>query len=403
VDGGVDQYPTGYPFLLRVLLGLGVGGRLSFHLLNLAFAGLAFVSFLLIALRLRGSLALALLIAILPFFSWVAVKHVTLPVSETTYLGVSAASLLFLFRSWLNRSPAHWSLLLLATALAVCATFVRTIGVSLVASCMAVVVLHPCHVPAIRAHLIRSRTKLLAAAVLVAVVVLMAGIVVARSEWYTNQFVLEDSYFQTQMRRFLSTGPVQFFVTNLRYRSSELGEFMANVPGSRAGVPLLFALLGAVGAILVALSIKRTWPLMAPLSIYAIFYLGILLLWPFYDPRFLLPIFPVLVIIAAEGLATVQLRPGAIGLLAVYCVAFVALGTLSIVFSTRISLSGRDFPNRYGDGSLKDSYLFAFGKENEADAKNVRQGVVHLLRRLEPLAREKHENDNLPSPGHGGS
>jgi len=106
--------------------------------------------------------------------------------------------------------------------------------------------------------------------------------------------------------------------------------------------------------------------------------MGILIVWPFYDARFLLPVIPFFA--AYTVLAVKALRvPKAV--FTVYCVAYAILGFGAMAYSTRITFAGAEFPYRYGDGNLRPTYCAAFGRCREADSQpaKVDPKVLRLL------------------------
>ena len=113
----------------------------------------------------------------------------------------------------------------------------------------------------------------------------------------------------------------------------------------------------------------------SPTEVFLVCYMGILFSWPYYDARFWLPVIPLL--IAYSVLAVRHLRFPK-GVVTIYCLVFVTLGFGAIAYSTRISFAGPNFPDRYGDGSLRPTYCAAFqscrdgGDPNKVDAKALR-------------------------------
>ncbi|MGB8474388.1 MAG: hypothetical protein WCE61_09910 [Candidatus Acidiferrum sp.] len=115
-----------------------------------------------------------------------------------------------------------------------------------------------------------------------------------------------------------------------------------------------------------------------PTEVFFVCYTAILFTWPFYDARFWLPVFPLLV--AYWALAAQRLRLPAL-LVATYCVVFAVLGFGALAYSTRISFAGPKFPDRFGDGRLRSTYCVAL--ESCAVGSNPSDVNLKALRLLQ--------------------
>ena len=166
------------------------------------------------------------------------------------------------------------------------------------------------------------------------------------------------------------------------YRLTEFGELICNCPMSKIpnALHVVVPWIGLFLAVSTILGLASKWKGIGPTEVYLLSYIVVLLAWPFYDTRLWLPVIPLL--IAYSTLAVNRLRlPKPV--VAVYCIVFAALGFTAIVYSTRISFSGSEFPNRYGDGTLRPAYCAVFqscpdnGASDELDTK-----AIHLLHEL---------------------
>jgi hypothetical protein len=70
-----------------------------------------------------------------------------------------------------------------------------------------------------------------------------------------------------------------------------------------------------------------------------------------------------------------------------YLVCFCLLELMALAFSTRISLSDRDFSELYGDGTGRMTYRLGFQNGRPVDTTKVSYTQVRLLQIFEPLAR----------------
>jgi hypothetical protein len=116
----------------------------------------------------------------------------------------------------------------------------------------------------------------------------------------------------------------------------------------------------------------------SPADVFIICYAIILSAWPYYDARFWWPVIPLLI---AYSLVAVQRLKIPVAIVGIYCIWFAILGFGTIAYSTRISFSGCDFPQRYGAGDLMTTYRAAFDQcRNGGSPDNVNAKVLRLLR-----------------------
>jgi len=97
-----------------------------------------------------------------------------------------------------------------------------------------------------------------------------------------------------------------------------------------------------------------------------------------HDARFWWPIIPFLIAYSLSAVRRLKIPAIVVG---IYCVWFVILGFGAIAYSTRISFSGCDFPQRYGAGDLTTTYRAAFDQcRNGGSSDQVNVRVLRLLR-----------------------
>ena len=77
------------------------------------------------------------------------------------------------------------------------------------------------------------------------------------------------------------------------------------------------------------------------LEVYLACYVGILLVWPFTDPRFFAPVIPLLLAYGWIGLRSLSGRPAVKRVAVCYCVVFCLLGGVAMGHSLYESNSGR--------------------------------------------------------------
>lgn len=354
-------HPPGYPALIALLLRLGLVTPPSLVIINLLFLSLgllaAFRLFNLPPERYTGPFH-PRLIPLLMLFSYVTVKHSTLPLTDIPYFAISLLALLCVELTYTALPNARRVPALLATAwiLTVIAILLRRIGVALVPVML---------VPAISIFLQLARRKsrlprrIYLALVAINTLGLFASALSVRLTSSTAGFPCISS----------PSDAIHLLAKCLFCRLTELGELILNIPTSRLtpSVSRVCILAGAIclACLLTSLVLQlRTFSYtIRPTDLYLSIYLAILLVWPFGDARFWLPVLPFLFVHLANGFGRIALAlpaklriANARMLFLLYLVWYFFWGLIALAYSTRISLSGSEFPCVYGDGSLRATY-----------------------------------------------
>lgn len=341
--------PKGYPAILFVLMKAGGFSSLVLVTSNLIFfsLGLAlnFQTLISIGFERRYSAVLCML----TILSFIAVKNITLPMSDFLFYALSSTAL------WLMnlKGGLKW----LAIVPSLCAVEVRLAGLALFVPlaflAWSAVLKHP---------------KLLAP-----ILVALAGFVgigVWSGRGYFGAFL--GYVRKTEIFRFAARA----FVLHCR----DFGELSANVPLAKLPVWVtpFFLTAGAVALLLFCVGTflmrKRS-----PLIFFYLLGYGILILpWPFTDPRFWLPAMPFVFIAIHQALAAPRWHvPKTV--FVTYVVVFCALGFAALGYSTWLTFSGSKFPYRYGDGKLRSTYLAGCS----AGGNDVNPEALDLLKRYE--------------------
>jgi hypothetical protein len=125
------QFPIGYPVILLVMERFGVASSCAFVWLNLIVLGLGLVCFYyLFTWGLELSSLESTAICVLTLLSWVTVKHVTLPLTDLSYMCASGLALVVITATIRNESRV-FPRLILAVALSGLAVSIRWIGLAL--------------------------------------------------------------------------------------------------------------------------------------------------------------------------------------------------------------------------------------------------------------------------------
>ena len=321
------RFPKGYPFFAFLLMRTGLFSSATLVAANLVFfaAGLAFSFKTLTQLGARRRHAL--LVCLLTLVSFTAVKHITQGMSDFLFFALSSCT------CWLMtvRARFAWIAMLIC---AVCAMETRFIGLALAVPL--VVIAWP---------LVRKR----AAIALLPAVVGFGSLGI----WAGRHYLAANLEF---LRRH---GLFSFIVGAVTFHSRDFGELLMNVPFAKLPAESRFVLLpiGAVAMLLFlagAFALRRlsNW-----ISAYLIAYSLLVLLWPSTDPRFWLPALPFVWLAIGSGVSLVLKDFGKPQVLAAYVVVFCALGVAALAYSTWVTFSGPKFPDRYGDGLLRTTYL----------------------------------------------
>jgi hypothetical protein len=391
VHGQRDFLPIGYPAAVLLLMNLGAGATFWLNALNLGALLVGCGLLFLMTARLeniRNAPGLRLLLCILPLAAWVSIKHVSVPLTESLYTAVSMASAAALVACWESRRTAlMMSWLAVGIVLAWYAMMVRTVGVSLFGASALTLALHP----QMRHLAMRFCPKSardwwsLAGASIACLALALAAL-----RFGSLSVVMPSNGYLREQLDALQDGIGRFIANILSMRLQEAGEVFLNAPASKfARLGLTFDLVGVVAVAVCALGWWRLRRVLPPLAFYVAFYWAIILLRPFYDVRFWMPLLPALglcVWLAVQPL--LRMKWLYFSALTYLCV-FLGLGFAALFFSVRISLaSPRKFAEIYGDGSYHASYSLAFGVE-ETGSSAVNTDVVDLLRRFDARARAR--------------
>lgn len=386
VDGFVDQFPVGYPFLVRTLMDLGIANSTTLVLLNIIFLAIGLIIFYII-IRDNADSINPLLPIVFTLSSWVMVKHITLPISDIVYFGLSIICIFFGQRF----AKTHkYRYLLGAIFFAIVSLQVRTVGIVLFPAVFYAAGAHRVHTSAKVGSWFNPEGLFFFA---VCIVGLMALIILSLgdTEWFVVQFLSPGSYFQAMLEAYASKATLENITQMFLRRLIEFGEIFCNFPGNKFPHLKTLHIIGgffAWWAVLKGMVVcyNKFPDFRLPVVYFALFSM-LLFIWPYYDPRFWLPVLPFLCVFFLVGikvfLKNTLLSRNSIGFLGLF-ILFTGLASLG--YSTRISLSGRNIGEVFGDGSSRMTYRFAFQSEKPIDFDEVSEQQFSLLLEFEPLA-----------------
>jgi hypothetical protein len=115
---------------------------------------------------------------------------------------------------------------------------------------------------------------------------------------------------------------------------------------------------------------------------YLLFYVIIIMNWPYYDPRFWVPILPLLVVVILQtpfnNIAWLK------GVSRLYLTAYLALGLFAAVYSLYIGLDKERFAQKQAAGVYRNEYeIEFFGKPQSDTATHVDQEVLNILKKYD--------------------
>jgi hypothetical protein len=367
--GHTTVYPPGYPAVVAVLLRLGLPYVWALIGLNAAglFLGLWAIRYLLVR-RFSCDAASVRNICVLSLLSFVFVKFFAIPLTDICFFGIAMCCLAVMesaselgSREFLWRVLGGW--ILVAAAIAV-----RRVGVALIPPLIGTILLRA----EVRGFVRRA-----------SILTRIAGIVCAACAGGLIVWLVARTSTLSDFRRVMAGhGPIDAASQILGFRFRELGEMAVNLPFAMS--PAAQATLPVIGLLAAALAAAGFWAKryrLGPTEIFVFSYVLVLLFWPFYDARFWLPVIPLL--IAYAGMAIERLIRRSLWRRAVqaYLMLYATLGVLTLVSSTMVTFSGRNFPNVYRDEPYQATYCAVYGTCTDSTATiPVDEAALHVYK-----------------------
>ncbi len=343
-EGRKTLLPIAYPLVVWGLSSAGVACSSGFVALNVIAFAVGLSTFWRIARsywNLAGEAAInAILLTLLSF---AAIKHLPIPMTEFVFMALGLLAIERALASQRSRSHAGLQFFL-AVTLAMLATAVRTVGVALFPALL----WSAWHTPGLRRRL-PTASKLIA--ILLVVGAIGAGL------------LLRTSYFSFTAEH---VGFRAWLPAAALARLRDAGELVLNVPYSRlaftggAGL-ILMSSIGAVASIMVGAGFAVRSYAVSTVEVYVFAYAALMLVWPYQDVRFWIPVLPFMVVLAQDGarrLAGRHWQRAAV----LYVAMFAATGVTALAYSARITLSGSRFADLYGTDDLRATYQTAYGR-----------------------------------------
>ena len=359
-----DYLPYGYTALLLLLSKLHLLHSFVVIMINCAylFGGLWLVK------KLFVSNLSPFLFAVMVLLNWTVIKFVTHPLSEMQYLFFSMASLYFFYRYTRDKRILY---LLASFACGALAFITRSVGVALAAALVTGLIWQ------FRRELILliRRNKILVSVIFLIVI----GVII-----FSRQLGL-DHYAGVFNKQFKEGAT---FSTILKWHFTEWSEIGLNtsivklLPFFPAVVARWIFLIGGIflfaGFIRILFFRRDSIPFIV--KAYLFFYTILMFDWPFYDPRFWVPVLPlVAAVIAAGTFPRAGIRRVAV---AVFLTVYIALGIVSVGYMTYTSLNRKVMARTQANGVYRNEYeTVFFGRPQSDTARHIDPAVLSVIRR----------------------
>jgi hypothetical protein len=166
----------------------------------------------------------------------------------------------------------------------------------------------------------------------------------------------------------------------LHFRLTELGEITVNLPAQAlpSVTHHLLPIVGAITSLLVCGGVFSRRKRFNTADIFFIGYVSILLVWPYCDTRFWLPVVPFLIAYAGLSFKCLMQFGFWKPIPEAYAVVFAIMGVLTLVSSTAISLSGSHFGDEYPE--YHATYCAAGYCKAASGSLQIDEDGLHLLR-----------------------
>lgn len=370
-DAAKDYMPVGYTALLLTLSKIGMLKSYTIVLLNCLYL---FAGAWLVVRMFKGTINPFFFFALL-LLNWTVIKFVTHPLSEMQYLFFSTASVYLFYRYAQER---RLLLLLGAFALGGLAFLTRSVGIALFAALVTGLIWQ------YRKELILLVKK---NKVLVVLVVLAGiGVIVFSRQLGLNHYT---GVFSKQKEGGLTFGAI------LKGHFIEWAEICFNLSIAKVSTVLtasraewLFMLAGILffaGFVYVLFFRLKNVPFI--IKAYLFFYFVLMMNWPFYDPRFWVPVLPLVVAVVAQyvkGAASYELRAARGMLRTVVFALYFVVGIASVGYLTYTSLNRRLFARTQANGVYRSEYeTFFYGKPLDPTTRQADPNIVDILRRYD--------------------
>lgn len=303
-------------------------------------------------------------IAILSLLSFVMIKYSALVLTDTFFFGVAMCALVVMQAAATRPTVRN---LIVSLVLVVSAICIRRIGVALIPALLWV----PIAQPQVRLYMKQRLSGRMIVALLS-----FTGIVIALVIYNTSSLGDFNKVFAGHT---ISEAALVI----LSFRLTELGEMTINLPHAAlpsAGHQLhMLSFIGAMALALMLGGVVTRRKQFSVVDVFFVSYLAVLLVWPYYDPRFWLPVIPLLIAYIGLTLKLAMQYRFTRQVVAAYLFLFSVIGVVALVSNTSMSYSARStFGDVFPVGTYRPAYCAASYCKDDHPSK-IEPDVLHLL------------------------
>jgi len=358
-----DYLPYGYTALLLALSKLGILKSFTIVFVNCVylFTGLYLIK------KIFAASMRPFLFFIVALLNWTVMKYTVHPLSEIQFFFFSTVSLYFFYKHTQQRALAP---LIFAFIFAGLAFMTRTIGVALVPALL--LGLGWEHKKEL-ISLIR-RNKIL----VILILLLIGGVFIFSKQLGLNHYTGVRS---DQFKGNLTTADI------IMWHFKEWSEVTLNLPFNKIenyipgnAAKIIFIITGVCFFAWFIFTLIRSATIPFFIKIYLLAYSAIIFYWPFYDPRFWVPVVPMGIAVILHALFNAK----RIVKLAYSLLFFVyaVFGLFSLGYLTRTSFDKKVFAKSQASGVYRNEYeIYFYGKPLSDTAKQVDPFVIHVLKK----------------------
>jgi len=334
------QFWPGFPCILAFLEAIGLGTSAGFIGLNLLCISVGLTAaWYLIAADDSDSMAWASIMASLG--SWLLIKFCTIALTDIPCMAFSMLALHYCTRATKGSRRSAVADLMAAVLCTAAACSIRPNAIALLPA-IGVATLSTPQFRDIQARL-QSANSMVATGI--GATTLLVGLVTAAT-------LLGSRYGRELLTSLGSEGVYNFLLSTISLRSLDCAETLINIPMRFLpdSASTLLVLLGGIAFLWLFVSAGSRIRRLLPSDAYLLAFLAILAVWPYRDPRFLIPALPL--VFRGWFLALSRCPRLAINY---YAVVFIAGTAAALIYSSAITLSGSTFASRYSR-ELANSY-----------------------------------------------
>ncbi len=361
-----DYLPYGYTALLLILSKLGLLKSFFLVFINCLFlsGGLYFVR------KTFGYIRSPYFLFFLVLMNWTIIKFVSHPLSEIQYLFFSMASIYEFYK--FVRDKNIWNVLL-AFLLAGLAFLTRSVGIALIAALFAALIWE--YRKQLSGFARKNKTMVLA------IVLCALAVTIFSRELGLNHYT---GVMSKQFKEGLTLSRV------IGGHFSEWAEILVNVSRFKVihflpavvgeWLFIIIGILGVCGFVYICFLKRNNIPVVV--RFYLLFYLLLMFNWPFKDPRFWVPVIPLIAAVVSQFSFSKTRMLRMAGLL--YLLIYSILGMGSLGYFTYTSLNKKEFSKTQASGVFRNEYeIHFFGKPLSDTAKHIDPYLVDFLNKYD--------------------